>query len=119
MSTHPNTFEILGAVIQWIEEIQPQLNERNTFLARVAVNALATVERELEMGDSGRAAAKERLAQWLKRSGELEELTRELCDRLRSGEVDVSTPGLLGLLRSNTLMQLAIDQPRYRHSRSG
>jgi hypothetical protein len=43
------------------------------------------------------------------------DLTRELCERLRTGELTAATPGLLAALRANVLDELAIDQPNYRH----
>ena len=49
----------------------------------------------------------------LGRAGSLAELNADLCARLRSGEMDAATPGLLAALRANITEQIAIDQPSY------
>jgi hypothetical protein len=113
--THPKPEELTEAVGRWIEQIRPQLDPRNAFLARVAANALAAVTRELTLGPAAEAAARERLAVILGHEGDYPTLTAELCGKLRSGEMGVATPGLLAALRANVLDQLAIDQPTYRH----
>lgn len=115
MITHPRADELAEAVAAWIEEIRPTLDPRNAFLARVAANALAAVTRELRQGPAAEAAATARLAELLGHDGPHEALTDELCARIRAGELDVETPGLLAALRANALEQLAIDQPTYRH----
>lgn len=115
MITHPKPEELTEAVAAWIEEIRPSLDPRNAFLARVAANALATVGRELALGDAAKAAATQRFTDLLGHGGTYEGLAWELCEKLRAGEMGVTTPGLLAALRANTLEQLAIDQPNYRH----
>lgn len=115
MITHPKAEELTEAVAAWIEQIRPSLDPRNAFLARVAANALAAVTRELKQGPAAEAAAVERMAGLLDRSGSFEDLNGELCDRIRVGELTVETPGLLETLRATTFEQLAIDQPSYRH----
>jgi hypothetical protein len=112
---HPKAEELTVAVARWIDQVRPALDPRNAFLARVAANALGTVTRELALGPKAEAAATERLAGVLGRQGGHAELTTKLCERLRSGELGVATPGLMAALRANVLDQLAIDQPNYRH----
>jgi len=116
--THPKPEELTEAVGRWIEEIRPQLDPRNQFLARVAANALAAVTRELTLGEEAKAAAVHRLGPILGHGGTYEGLNWELCEKLRAGELDAATPGLLPALRANVLDQLAIDQPNYRHEGS-
>jgi hypothetical protein len=120
MTSHPNPSELVRAVAQWLDEARPQLDARNAYLARVAVNALAIVERELTLGEGAEAALAPKLAALLDReaSGRSEglpykELIRTLCERLRSGEMHFDTPGLVAFLREDTLARLAIDQPGY------
>ena len=115
MITHPKPEELTEAVGRWIEEIRPALDPRNQFLARVAANALAAVTRELQLGEEAKAAAVQRLEPILGHGGTYEGLNWELCEKLRSGDLDAGTPGLLPVLRANVLDQLAIDQPGYRH----
>jgi hypothetical protein len=116
--THPKPEELTEAVGRWIEQIRPQLDPRNQFLARVAANALAAVTRELTLGEEAKAAAVQRLEPILGHGGTYEGLIWELCEKLRSGELGPATPGLLPALRANVLDQLAIDQPSYRHESS-
>jgi hypothetical protein len=116
--SHPKPQELTEAVGRWIEEIRPGLDPRNQFLARVAANALAAVTRELQLGEEAMAAAVQRLEPILGHGGTYEGLTWELCEKLRAGDLDAQTPGLLPALRANVLDQLAIDQPGYRHEGS-
>ena len=129
MTSHPTAPELVRAVAQWLEEIRPQLDQRNAYLARVAGNALAIVERELTSGAGAEAALAPKLAALLESTraglkacatgceGDYAGLIRVLCERLRSGDVGIDTPGLVSFLREDTLARLAIDQPGYRHER--
>jgi uncharacterized protein DUF6285 len=112
--THPRTEELAEAVAAWIDQIRPGLDPRNAFLARVAANALATVGRELTQGPAAEAAAVAAMGGVLGRGGDFDDLNAELCQRIRSGELTVATPGLLPALRLMAGDQLAIDQPSYR-----
>jgi len=110
----PTASELLEAVRSFIEgQAIPRLEGRAAFHARIAVNALAIVERELELGPAQGAAELERLEHLLGGGGSLEELNRELCRRIRAGEMGLATPGLAEHLRETTLAKLAVDQPRY------
>ena len=115
MITHPKAEELTEAVARWIDGIRPSLDPRNAFLARVAANALGAISRELTLGPAAEAAATERFVTLLDHRGGHAELNSELCERIRTGRMTVETPGLLPALRANTLEQLAIDQPGYRH----
>jgi hypothetical protein len=111
--THPRTEELIEAVARWIDSVRPGLDSRNAFLARVAVNVLGVVGRELTHGPAAEAAAVERLAALLGHEGSFEDLNRELCEALKAGAIDAGTPGLLAALKANALEQVAIDQPNY------
>lgn len=114
MQDQPSAIELLQAVRSFIhDQAIPRLEGRAAFHARIAVNALAIVERGLELGPAQDAAERERLETLLARTGTLDELNRELCRRIRAGEVDQDTPGLVAHLRETTLAKLAVDQPRY------
>ena len=113
MITHPRTEELVEAVARWIDSVRPGLDPRNAFLARVAVNVLGVVGRELTQGPGAEAAALERLSALLGHGGSFEDLNRELCEALKAGEMDAETPGLLAALKANALDQVAIDQPSY------
>jgi len=110
----PSAIELLQAVRHFIhDQAIPRLEGRAAFHARIALNALAIVERGLEIGPAQDAAERERLETLLARSGSLDELNRELCRRIRAGEMDQGSPGLVTHLRETTLAKLAVDQPRY------
>jgi hypothetical protein len=110
---HPRAEELVEAVARWIDSIRPNLPPRDAFLARVAANALGVVRRELIQGPPAQAAAVERLSALLGHEGDLATLNAELCDRLRTGQMDATTPGLLAALKANITDQIAIDQPNY------
>lgn len=114
MITHPRTEELAESVRLWIEEIRPTLDPRNAFLARVAANAMATIHRELTQGPAAEAAAAAGMAEVLGHDGDFAALNSELCERIRSGELTVESPGLLAALQVMARNQLAIDQPSYR-----
>ena len=57
MIRHPTALELIDAVARFIEErAAPALKDRDAFHARVAVNALGVVRRELEAGAAAEAA---------------------------------------------------------------
>ena len=114
MITHPKTEELARAVAGWIDEIRPGLDPRNAFLARVAVNVLGVIQRELTQGPAAEARAVEGMAGVLGHEGAFADLNAELCARIRAGELTVETQGLLPLLAVMARDQLAIDQPTYR-----
>jgi hypothetical protein len=112
--THPRTEELAAAVGAWIDQIRPSLDPRNAFLARVAANAMATIARELTQGPAAEARAVAAMAEVLGHSGSHAELNRELCARIRAGELTAETPGLLAALQVMARDQIAIDQPNYK-----
>lgn len=114
MITAPTAGELIDAVIGFIEKnAAPNLKDRDVFLARVAVNALAAVKREIEQGPAAEAAATERLAALLGHEGDFPSLTHELCAALKSGEMDLATPGVFDHLKASIIDQVKIDQPNY------
>lgn len=115
MISHPKTDELVESVALWLEQIRPQLDPRNAFLARVAGNALATVRREITDGPAAEARARAAMSGLLGHDGDYAALNAELCELIRSGDLTVETPGLLAALRVMAMDQLAIDQPSYRH----
>ncbi len=112
--THPKTEELVQAVALWIDQIRPSLDPRNAFLARVAVNVLSVVERELTQGPAAEARAVEAMRGLLGHEGDFAALNSELCARIRAGDLTAETPGLLNALGAMARDQLAIDQPKYR-----
>jgi hypothetical protein len=110
----PSAEVLLQAVVEWIDEIRPYLDERNAFLARVARAALGVVGREISLGPGVAADSRARLSALLGHDGDHPALSEELSELLRSGQMDADMPGLREALVAITLNQLAIDQPSYR-----
>jgi hypothetical protein len=110
----PSLAELVAAVRDFLEQhAMPKLEGHAAFHARVAANALAVVERQLRLGPEAEAAELERLRALLGHDGALDDQNRELCARIRTGELGLETPGLLAHLRATTLAKLAVDQPKY------
>ncbi len=114
MQNKPSAAELVGAVRSFLEQdAMPRLEGRAAFHARVAVNALAIVERELDAGPGAAAEEHARLQEMLGRDGTLDELNRELARRIRSRDLDPSDAALRQHLWETTLETVGVDQPRY------
>lgn len=116
MHDQPSISELVQAVKSFIDETAaPELKGHAAFHARVASNALATVLRDLEQRPSAETAERAGLIALLcaREDQSNEALNRELSDRIQSGEMTASTPGLLEHLKRTTMAQVEIDQPRY------
>ena len=114
MMDQPTAAELVTAVREFLEKhAMPALTGHTAFHARVAANALAIVARELEQGGKANTEEHQRLRDLLARDGNLEELNRELCSRIRAGVMPLDNPALADHLRQTTLAKVAIDQPTY------
>ncbi len=114
MQNSPDTAELVLAVREFLEtRIAPSLDGHTGFHARVAMNALAIVERDLALGPSARAREHDRLKALLGRDGSLEDLNAALARAIRTGTITLDAPALKEHLRETTLDKVAIDQPRY------
>lgn len=113
MQDPPSAAELIAAARDFFATADSEPHpKRRAFLARVAVNVLSIVERELNLAPAADAAELDRLRKLLDRDGSLEELNRELCRRIRAGEIGAD-PGLMAHLRATTLAKISIDQPAY------
>ncbi|MDE1173948.1 MAG: DUF6285 domain-containing protein [Parvibaculaceae bacterium] len=114
MQDKPSAIELVEAVANFIREhAMPQLQGHTAFHARVAANALDIIKRELEVAPAAEMQERERLAALLGHDGALEELNRELCGKIETGELTLETTALGEHLWATTLTKLAIDQPNY------
>ena len=120
MHDAPSAKELIEAVKAFIDKTAaPQLTGHAAFHARVASNALATVLRELEIRPTAEAEEKARLEALLGTAGDsANALNAQLCEAIRTGQMDLSTAGLLPHLKSTTIAQLSVDQPGYSGLRS-
>ncbi|MEZ5947499.1 MAG: DUF6285 domain-containing protein [Hyphomonas sp.] len=116
MHDAPSTAELIESVKRFIDEAAaPQLSGHAAFHARVASNVLATVLRELEQRPAATDSERTRLVALLgtSASDDVDTLNRRLCEHIRSGRMDLATPGLLDHLKTTTIDQLSVDQPNY------
>ncbi|PKQ07978.1 MAG: hypothetical protein CVT73_08055 [Alphaproteobacteria bacterium HGW-Alphaproteobacteria-12] len=114
MQDQPTASELVEAVADFIRNhAMPQLQGHAAFHARVAANALDIVRRELDVAPRANAEETSRLAVLLGMEASLEDLNRELCRLIETGEVGLDTPGLKDHLWRTTLTKLSIDQPNY------
>lgn len=114
MQDRPTIRELLDAVEDYLRaDLRPQLQGHAAFHTLVAANALAIVKRELDSFATVNAAELDRLRALLGAEGDLVELNRELCRRIRSGEIALDDAKLLDHLVRTTLAKNATDNPRY------
>ncbi len=104
----PTTAELAAAVRQFLEdEVQPATEGRLRFLARVAANAVAQIEREHLLGPEVQRAHAERLA----RLGVDDDA--RLCAAIREGALDDRMDEVLALVRADMVDKLRIANPRH------
>lgn len=109
----PMPEELLSGVITFLrEEVAPQLDSHNRFLAKVAANSLRIAQREFQHGALAAAGEQQRLARLLGIDGSLDAQREELVLQIRQG-MPLDTTGLATHLRQTVALQLFIDQPHY------
>src|SRR5262245_24530590 len=114
MQDEPTPIELTKAVADFLRsDIVPMISGHNAFKLRVAINILDLVTRQFTLAEGSDAAETERLAKLLGIAGSLMEQNRALAEKIASGEVDLTTPGLADHLWQTTLAKLAVDQPNY------
>lgn len=114
MQDKPSAEKLLAAARAFLSDtVMPQLSDHAAFHARVAGNVLDILARELELAPGFNKAEQARLESLLGESGPLEALNRKLCDKIATGEMNLSNEKLKIHLIKTTMGKLAIDQPRY------
>jgi uncharacterized protein YbgA (DUF1722 family) len=106
----PTAAQLVEAVREFLErDVMAATEGRVKFHTRVAVNVLAMVQRELELGpaqaDAHRAA--------LERLGVNDEA--ELAAAIRAGSLDDRRAEVIGVLRETVVAKLDVANPRYRN----
>jgi len=110
----PEATVLLEAVQAYLErELLPTLTGPHGFHTRVAINVLALVRRELELGPTLGEEERARLMRLLGREATLAELSRDLADRIRTGALALDDPALLDHLRRSLADALRINNPKW------
>lgn len=114
----PTASELLAAIADFLrEEATPALDKaepRLGFQMRVAVNALAILEREARLGRDADTAEQARLVNLLGRAGSLDELNSELARQLRTGARDERDTQLMAHLEATIADKIAIANPKWK-----
>lgn len=110
----PTATELVAAVREYLErDVMPATDGRIAFHARVAVNVLGMVERELELGAALDVAEHARLVQLLGREGTIRELTELLAADIRRGEMDSRWSEAVDHVRATVRAKLEVANPGY------
>jgi hypothetical protein len=109
----PTAAELLEAIrTHLLDNVMPLLDGQPAFHLRVAVNALAIVERTMKQGDAMDQAELQSLRTLLEKEGDLLELNELLSTRIRAGKLPDPT-AVLTHLRETALDKLRLANPRY------
>jgi hypothetical protein len=104
----PSAAQLVEAVREWLErDVMTATSGRLQFHSRVAVNVLAMVERELQVGPTQAAVHRDRLAQL----GCADD--KELARRIREGELDDRLPEVRELVWATVRDKLTVANPKY------
>jgi len=113
-NSRPAAAELVEAVRDFLErEVLPSLGGDRRFQCRVAVNVLALVARELELGPAADRAEHAALAALLERDGALEELRRTLAEGIRGGHIDAERDDVVAHVRATLRDALAVNNPKW------
>lgn len=114
MQDQPTAIELVDIVAEFIRvHAIPHMTGHAAFHALVAANALDIVKRELAIAPQASREEVARLTALLGREAPLEDMNRDLCTRIETGELTLDTPGLADHLWAITMTKLSIDQPKY------
>lgn len=117
LANKPSAADLIQAVRQHLEEkVQPKLQGSDVFYLRIALNALSMVERELREGPALAEADRNELLALLGSSSDAD-AEALLMAKLKNGELDVSSSGLLDYLIARTQRRLSVDNPRYKYEK--
>ena len=104
----PSGKELVESVREWLErDVLTGTTGRLQFHTRVAINVLAMVERELELGEAQAVAHRARLDEL----GCADEA--ELARRIRDGELDADAERVRELVWASVRDKLSVANPKY------
>jgi hypothetical protein len=110
----PEATILLKAAVKFLEsELMPTLAGYHRFQTRVTLNVLNIVRRELELRQAQADAERARLMALLGHEGEVEELSRELAERIRAASFALDDLALRAHIRQSLADALAINNPKW------
>jgi Domain of unknown function (DUF6285) len=110
----PDAPTLLTAVVKYLdEELLPTLSGYHHFKARVTINVLNMIKRELELCSTQSAAERARLGAILGHEGEVAALSDELSDLIRRAAIDLNDEKLRTHIRQSLAEALAINNPKW------
>src|ERR1039457_2319535 len=110
----PDAKTLLQAAAKYLEEeLSPTLDGYHRFKTRVTINALNTIRREMELRETQAGAEQKRLAAILKHDGEVDELSRELSERIRDGAIALDNEALGTHIRQSLADAVDINHPTW------
>ncbi len=110
----PDAPTLLKAAIKYLEEeLMQTLDGYHRFKTRVTANVLSTIRRELELRDAQAISEHARLVAILGHDGDLETLSRELSERIRTGSIALDDPALRAHVRQSLADALTINNPKW------
>jgi hypothetical protein len=117
MQDLPTAAELVDAVREFLErDVHPQASGATRFHSRVAMNVLAIVKRELDLGPAADAAERARLQRLLPDVGadaSLRDLNAALAARIRDRSFGTERDAVVAHLRATVRDKLAIANPRH------
>ena len=125
MQDRPTAQELIAAVRDFLEqEVLPVLSEQRVrFRTRVAANALAIVERELNVGSGLAIREAQRLRQLLEippplrdeGAEQVRQLRLELAGRIRGGAADDGAwrEAVIAAIRTSVKEKLSVSNPKF------
>jgi hypothetical protein len=110
----PSAAQLVTAVREYLErDVMVATEGRVQFHARVAVNVLNTIARELELSGGFAAEEQRRASALLGHDGEPDALERELAGAIRSGALDDRSDDVRAHVRATVREKLLIANPGY------
>ena len=104
----PTTVELVEALRTFLEEdVMPGTEGRLSFMARVAGNVSAMLERELVLGPAMEVEHRELLDRLGRQSD------RDLAEAVRAGQLDDRLDEVVALVRGDVVNKLSLWNPRY------
>lgn len=117
-NSRPDAADMLKGVRGFLEnDLLPDMAADKKFNLRVAINMLATVERELRQGPALNAEEAKSLSRLLGHEAPLEQMNEELCAMIRDGKVATDDPALRRHLRESIAAALAVNNPKWSNPR--